>query len=83
MSVQINRDKSIGKVLYIIEGVKTEPIILHHIFCNILDYQMETILRNKGYHKYNSKDNPFSQVVVVNAEESNIKYIAKDNDFFK
>lgn len=81
MSIQLNKDKSIGKVLYIIEGAKTEPIILHHIFCNIFDYQVETILRNKGYHKYNSKENPFSQVFVINAEESNIKHIAKDNEF--
>lgn len=81
MNIQLNKDKSIGKVLYVIEGAKTEPIILHHVFCNIFDYQVETILRDKGYHKYNSKDNPFSQVFVINAEESNIKYIAKDNEF--
>ncbi len=42
---------------------------------------MERILRDKGYHKYNSKENPTSQVFVINAEESNIKYIAKDNEF--
>lgn len=81
MRIQLNKEKSIGKVLYIIEGAKTEPIVLHRIFCNIFDYQVETILRNKGYHKYNSKDNPFSQVFVINAEESNIKHIAKDNEF--
>lgn len=81
MSVRLNKEKSIGKVLYIVEGGKTEPYILHRIFGKILDYQVETILRDKGYHKYNSKENPTSQVFVINAEESNIKNIDKDNLF--
>lgn len=81
MNIQFNKEKSIGKVLFIVEGGRTEPFLLHRIFCKILDYQMETLLRDKGYHKYNSKKNPTSQVFVINAEESNIKYIAKDNEF--
>lgn len=81
MSIKLNKDKAIGKVLYIVEGGKTEAYILYQIFCKILDYQMETILRDKKYHKYNSKENPNSQVFVINAEESNIKNIAKDNKF--
>lgn len=81
MSIQLNKEKSIGKVLFIVEGGKTEAFILYRLFCKILDYQMETILRDKGYHKYNSKENPTSQVFVINAEESNIKYIARDNQF--
>ena len=47
----------------------------------IFDYQFETILRRKGYKKYNSKENATSQVFVINAEESNIQYIEKDNQF--
>ncbi len=81
MNIRLNKGKSIGKVLYIVEGGRTEPYLLHRIFCSILDYQMETILRNKKYRKYNSKENANSQVFVINAEESNIKYIARDNEF--
>lgn len=81
MNIRLNKEKSIGKVLYIVEGGKTEPYLLHRIFCNILDYQLETILRDKGYRKYNSKKNATSQVFVINAEESNIKYIDRDNEF--
>ena len=58
MNIQLNKGKSIGKVLYIVEGGKTEPNILYSIFVKIFDYQFERILRDKGYHKYNSKDNP-------------------------
>lgn len=81
MNIRLNKRKSIGKVLYIVEGSKTEPNILYSIFVKIFDYQFERILRDKGYHKYNSKENPYSQVFVINAEESNIKNIAKDNLF--
>lgn len=50
MNVRINKEKSIGKVLYIVEGNKTEALILYYIFCKIYDYQFESILRGKGYH---------------------------------
>lgn len=81
MSVRLNKNKSIGKVLFIVEGGRTEPYILRRIFTTVFDYQLETILREKGYHKYNSKENATSQVFVINAEESNIKNIEKDNQF--
>lgn len=81
MNIVINKGKSIGKVIFIVEGGRTEPFILHRIFTKIFDYQMEMEIRDKGYRKYNSKDNPLSQVFVLNAEESNIKYIAKDNEY--
>lgn len=81
MNIQLNKGKSIGKVLYIVEGGKTEPYLLHRIFCKLLDYQMETILRDKGYRKYNSKENVTSQVFVINSEESNLQFIDKDNKF--
>lgn len=79
MNIRLNKEKSIGKVLYIVEGGKTEPYLLHRIFCKIMNYQLETILRDKGYRKYNSQENATSQVFVINAEESNIQYIDRDN----
>ena len=81
MNIVLNKDKSIGKVLYIVEGGKTEPYILHKLFTKVFDYQVEMIIRDKGYRKYNSKENATSQVFVINAEESNIKNIDKDNEF--
>jgi hypothetical protein len=73
MDICLNKNKSIGKVLFIVEGGRTEPYILRKIFTTIFDYQMEMIIRDKKYTKYNSKENPTSQVFVINAEESNIK----------
>ena len=81
MAIKINKEKSIGKVLYIVEGSKTEPYLLWRIFAKIFDYQVERILRTNPYQKFNSKINPTSQVFVINTETSNIKTIAKDNDY--
>ncbi len=81
MNIALNKDKSIGKVIYIVEGGKTEPYILHKLFTKVFDYQVEMLLRDKGYYKYNSKENATSQVFVVNAEESNIKNIDKNSEF--
>ena len=38
MSIALNKDKSIGKVLYIVEGGRTEPYILWKLFTQIFDY---------------------------------------------
>ncbi len=81
MKILLNKNKSIGKVLYIVEGGRTEPYILWKLFSDVFDYQVETLLRDKRYQTYNSKVNPNSRVFVINAEESNIKHIDKDNSF--
>lgn len=79
--LQLNRVKRIGKVLFIVEGGSTEPYILRRLFTQVFDYEVHAILRAKPYHRYNSQTNPESQVYVVNAEESNLKFIARDNQF--
>lgn len=81
MNITLNKNKSIGKVLYIVEGEKTEPYILHKLFTKILGYNVEIIKRNKLYHKYTCSANSNSRVFVVNSEESNIRFIQKDNEY--
>ena len=81
MKIELHKDKPIGKVLFIVEGTKTEPYILKKLFTQIFDYQISTKLRGKNYKQYNSKTDPNSRVYVVNTQESNIKYIQKDNGY--
>lgn len=81
MKIKLNKEKSIGKVLFVVEGPKTEKYLLWKLFAKVFDYQVEAITRGKPYQIYNRKDNPYSKVFVINAEESNIKNIDKDNDF--
>lgn len=38
--ISLNRNKSIGKVVFIVEGDKKEHTLLAHIFRNILDYSI-------------------------------------------
>ena len=81
MEIKLNKDKSIGKVLYIVEGSKTEKFLLRKIFTKIFDYQFEAITRSHPYQIFNRKDNPNSKIFVINAAESNIKNIKKDDEF--
>ena len=53
MRIELHKDKNIGKVLFIVEGSRTEPYIMTKLFTSILDYQLETKLRGKGYKQYN------------------------------
>lgn len=62
MRIELHKDKNIGKVLFIVEGSRTEPYIMTKLFTSILDYQLETKLREKGYKQYNSKVNPDSKI---------------------
>lgn len=81
MKISINKNRSLGKVLYIVEGVKTEPFLFDHIFGKLFGYRIEMSLRGKDYRKYRLKDNPLSRVFVINTEQSNIKYINDPNDY--
>lgn len=81
MIAKLNKNKNIGQVLYIVEGSHTESFLLWKVFSKIFDYQVEAVLRDHPYRVYNKKDHPHSKIFVINAEESNIKYISKDNEF--
>ena len=72
MDIKLNKNKRIGKVLFIVEGERTEFLILRRIFTTIFDYQLETEKRNSKYNIYNKKDNPLSSIFVVNSKQSQI-----------
>lgn len=44
--MKINKDKHIGRVLFIVEGSKTEFAILYRIFCKLLGYSYIEKRRN-------------------------------------
>lgn len=82
-TISINKDKKIGKVLFVVEGERTEPYILCRIFEKIFDYSYTRISREGKitYDVVSSKRHDLSQVFVVNAEESNISHIADGNEY--
>ena len=81
MKFKLNKNKRIGQVLFVVEGLKTEPNLIYRIFCQLLGYRMERLYRNGVYKVFNKAGDPFSKVTVINTEESNIRFIDKDNQF--
>lgn len=77
--MRINKDKRIGRVLFIVEGESTEPYILHKIFTKIFDYDFTRIRRNGRFYKYTSKSHKNSQVFIINAKDSDIKFIGEND----
>ncbi len=80
--VKINKDKNIGRVIFVVEGSKYEINIIKKIFTKIFDYEL--IVRrnnNNKYLEYNSKLNDYSKVFLVNAEESALKHIGLTNEY--
>ena len=75
--MKINKDRSIGRVLYIVEGSKTEFVLLRKIFCNIFGFEYIEKRRNEEDVFYKS-NNPLSTVAVINTSQSNIKDISDD-----
>lgn len=69
--MKINKDKSIGRVLFIVEGGKTEFSLLRRIFCNVLEY--EYIEKRRGSADFfQNKNKNSSKVAVINTKESNV-----------
>lgn len=75
-TVCLNKDKNIGKVVYVVEGARRELTLLSHIFTNIFDYSVVVAPRKDvPYLKYESKTNKLSRVFLVCAYESNISFV--------
>ncbi len=78
--MKINKDKHIGRVLFIVEGSQTEFSILRRIFCNLLGYSYIEKRRNRPSY-FTSAQDRFSQVAVINTRESNIRDISENETY--
>ena len=78
--MRLNKDKHIGRVLFIVEGSKTEFSILRRIFCNLLGYSYIEKRRNRPTY-FTSEQDRFSQVAVINTRESNIRDISENETY--
>lgn len=73
----INENKSIGTVIFIVEGQHFEFSIIDRIFTKIFHYEYHE--KRRGKSKYlNKGKNPLSRVFVMNAESSNLKAISNE-----
>lgn len=76
--MKINKDESIGRVLFIVEGSDTEFNLLRRIFCNVLGFEYIEKRRNRPSVFY-KQNNPLSTIAVINTSDSNIKDITDDD----
>lgn len=80
--LKINKTKSIGEVVIVVEGESEEFKLLKHIFTQIFDYNYLSIRRNKIMKdKFESKSNKSSSIILANTSNSNIKSITEDKDY--
>lgn len=81
-NLKINKNKSIGEVIVVVEGNSEEFRLMKHIFNRILDYEYIPLKRTKGItDKLVSKQNPHNTVIVANTCNSNLKSIFEDSDY--
>lgn len=81
-NLEINKNKSIGEVVVVVEGESEEFKLLKHIFIDILDYNYVPLKRNKIMRdEFRSTKNPNSTIIVANTSSSNIKTIMEDSDY--
>lgn len=78
--MKLNKDKHIGRVLFIVEGSRTEFSILRQIFCNLLGYSYVEKRRNRPTY-FASTNDRFSKVGVINTQESNIRDISENESY--
>ena len=78
--MRLNKDKHIGRVLFIVEGSRTEFSILRQIFCNLLGYSYVEKRRNRPTY-FESSNDRFSKIGVINTQESNICDISENEDY--
>ena len=84
-SLKINFKRNIGSVLIVVEGASYEFDLLKQIFRKILHYNYIEKSRNqqnfKNYDEFVMKGNENSHVIVINAKNSNLSSIKKDENY--
>ncbi|HOV27722.1 MAG TPA: hypothetical protein PK566_15360 [Pseudobacteroides sp.] len=76
--MRINKDKSVGRVLFIVEGARTEFTLLRRIFCDVLSYEYIEKRRNNARF-FKNRNISTSKIAVINTENSNISDICDEN----
>lgn len=81
-NLRINKNKTIGTIVIVVEGESDEFRLLKKIFTEILDYSYVSLKRNKVIqHEFKSKSNKNCTVIVANTSSSSIKSIIDDDDY--
>lgn len=83
-SFRLIKDKNVGKVIFIVEGPKTEIYILKRILKDILNYNLVIKRNNKTRVEFfHSKINTHSKIYIINAEQSELVHISPGNEYIE
>lgn len=79
--IVMNSDKRIGKVIFIVEGEKTEPTLISHIFGTLFNFNV-VISNKKGCHELKKEEDKYSVVYIIQAEYPQINKLENSKDYF-
>ena len=78
----LNKNKRIGNVIYIVEGVKDEIELLSNIFVKIFDYTTVSYDKRNDYiHLSNNRDK-YSKIFLIPAEYSAISRFNPEEEYY-
>lgn len=80
LRMKVNKEKRIGRVLFIVEGSRYEFSLLQKIFVGVFQYEYLEKRRSRPA-RFISGTDKFSRIAVVNTRESNIKDITENEQF--
>lgn len=76
--VSFNKEKSIGQVVYVVEGDKTEPELIKHIYSVLMDYSVVEYSKKGNKYEFLQGKNKYSRVFIVPALHSAVKSLLAD-----
>ena len=81
MNLRIEKNKRIGRVLFLVEGDEDEANLLEAIFCNALGYGLIRYDKRDGsVREYGKMDDPYSRVFVVPMPTPSIVHLPIDEE---
>lgn len=78
--MKLNSNIRLGNVLFIVEGSKSEFVILRKIFCNLLHFTYIE-KRRTAVHHFIKQNDEYSKIAVINTRESNVTDITEKQDY--
>lgn len=83
MKIKINNNKNIGKVIYVVEGVKDEPTLITYIFNKLFNYSVIKYNKNNNtITKLINENNKYSKVYIIPAKYSAISTLDLNDEYF-
>ena len=82
MKLILNKNKCIGKVIYVVEGDVTESLIIKKVFNNVLGYNVVEYNKVKDeYIELASSTDKYSKVYIIPSKYSAINKVFEINDY--